>query len=108
MEIISIIMIVFALFAYAAVVHRVRKGEITKGEFIFWSVVWFGVIIVALIPSFASAIADFFGIGRGVDVLIYVAILVLFYLIFRVYVKLEKIEQEVTLLVRKIALSKKK
>jgi len=107
MEIISIIMIVFALFAYAAVIHRVRKGEITKGEFIFWSIVWIAVIVVALIPSFAAEIANFFGIGRGVDVLIYISILALFYLIFRVYVKLEKLEQEITQLVRKLAKKKK-
>jgi len=108
MELISIIMIVFALFAFAAVVFRTKKGDITKGEFLFWSIIWIGVIIVALIPSFASALADLFGIGRGVDVLIYVAILILFYLAFRIYVKIEKLEQEITALVRKLALSKKK
>jgi hypothetical protein len=110
MQMISIIMILFAIFAYIAVILKVRKDEITKGEFAFWSLLWIGVVVVALIPSFATTIADFFGIGRGVDVMIYLSILTLFYLVFRIFVKLEKLEQEMTMLVRKLAIetSKKK
>jgi hypothetical protein len=89
------------------VIYRAKKGDITKGEFVFWSVIWLAVIIIALIPSFATPMAEFLGIGRAVDVMIYLSILVLFYLVFRMYVKLEKTEQEITQLVRKIALKKK-
>jgi len=100
---ITILMIAFALFAFSRAVLRIRHGDITKTEFAFWSLLWSLVIVVALIPSFASRIAEIFGIGRGVDAMIYVSILVLFYLVFRVYVKLEHIEHEITLLTRNVS-----
>lgn len=100
---ITLIMIAFALFAYSRVILRIRKGEITGTEFAFWSVLWISVIIVALIPSFATSIANLLGIGRGADVMVYLSILVLFYLVFRVYVKLEHIEHEITLLTRNLS-----
>jgi len=100
---ITLIMIVFALFAFSRAVLRIKNGDITKTEFIFWSLLWIAVIVVALIPSFATKIASFLGIGRGVDVMVYVSILALFYLVFRVYVKLEHIEHEITLLTRNVS-----
>jgi hypothetical protein len=100
---ITIIMIGFALFAYSRVILRMKSGDITNAEFAFWSVLWIAVIVIALIPSFATKIADLFGIGRGVDVMVYISILLLFYLVFRVYVKLEHIEHEITLLTRRTA-----
>jgi hypothetical protein len=103
LTIITLLMILFALFAYSRVILRMRKGEITVAEFAFWSILWISVIVVALIPSFATAIAVLLGIGRGVDVMVYLSILVLFYLVFRAYVKMEHIEHELTLMTRNLS-----
>ncbi|MBW3017369.1 DUF2304 family protein [Candidatus Woesearchaeota archaeon] len=102
-SIITLLMIVFAIFAYTKVIIRMKKGEITNAECAFSSTLWIGVIVVALIPSFATRVAEVLGIGRGVDAMIYLSILVLFYLVFRVYVKIEKIEHEITLLTRRFS-----
>jgi len=78
------------------------------GEFIFWSTVWGGAIIVAAFPESISIIAQKTGIGKAVDFIMYATIITLFYLQFRLYVKVEKQQQDITLLVRKISLKKKK
>jgi len=54
-----------------------------------------------------SHLATLTGVGRGVDVVIYVAIIILFYLLYRLYIKIENIEREITLIVREIAILEK-
>jgi len=107
MEIIQIIIIIFALFALSRVFLRFKDNKLTRNEFIFWVLVWVAIIIVSIIPSITGVLSHKLGIGRGIDLLIYLSIIVLFYLMFRLYVKLESVEKEITALVRRVALDKK-
>ena len=70
----------------------------------FWLLFWLAVGFVAILPQTADMVARVVGVGRGADLVIYASLLVLFYLIFRVYMKIEQVEREVTGLVRKLAL----
>ena len=107
MEIIQILIAIFALFALSRAVLRFKDNKLTINEMIFWIVVWIGVILVSFLPSLTSLLSEVLGIGRGMDVVVYIGIVVLFYLIFRLYVKLEGVEKEVTFVVRKLALNSK-
>lgn len=106
MIILQIVAVVFGLFALSRVFLRLRDREISIKEFIFWAFIWLGVIIIALLPETTILFAEFAGIGRGVDLLLYISIILLFYLIFRLYVRFEHFDQEMTKLVREIALEK--
>ncbi|MBI3559330.1 DUF2304 domain-containing protein, partial [Candidatus Gottesmanbacteria bacterium] len=60
----------------------------------------FGVIF----PGQTTKIANFLGIGRGVDLILYASIATLFYLVFRIYILMEDLRHQITEVVRKIAL----
>ena len=107
MEIIQVVIIIFALFALSRAFLRFKDNKLTKNEFIFWILLWVVVIIISVIPSVTSPISNVFGIGIGIDLIVYLSIIILFYLIFRLYVKLESVEKEITMVVRKIALNPK-
>lgn len=107
MELLQIFAIVFSLFALSRAILRLRDGKLTIYSFIFWNIVWVGVIIIAFLPNVSSFMANLFGIGRGVDFLIYTSVVILFYLIFRLYIKMEKIDQDITKLVSDLALKNK-
>ena len=61
-------------------------------------------LIGILLPATTTKIASFFGVGRGVDVILYLAVSLLFYLVFRIYVMIEDIRREITKVVRMVAL----
>ncbi|MEM4282378.1 MAG: DUF2304 family protein [Candidatus Woesearchaeota archaeon] len=103
---IQIVIILFALFAFSRAVLRLKDKAITVGEFIFWSALWGFVIILAAHPAVGSIFSETFGVRRTVDFVIYVSLLLLFYLIFRIYVKTERLEQAITKLTRVLALEK--
>lgn len=96
--------IVFALFALSRAVLRYKDKSIKANELFFWSIIWIGVIVIALFPGIFVALSSFFGIGRGVDILLYIGMILLFYLLFRIYVKFEAQQKEITALVREVAL----
>jgi len=107
-SLLQIIGFVFVLFTASRVILRARDKKLKFRETIFWLSVWFVLIFVIFFPELTSNLAKILGIGRGIDVIIYSSIGLLFYLIFRLYVKLEEAEQEITKVVREVALSEKR
>ena len=105
--VIKIILILFILFAVIKVAMRYKDKNISLQEFILWTIFWFITAFLVLFPDITSYAANLVGVGRGVDLVIYLAILILFYLMFRALVKLDKVEKEVTKVVRKVALEEK-
>jgi hypothetical protein len=65
-------------------------------------------ILVVVFPNVTTRIANRFGVGRGVDAVLYVSLIILFYLVFRTNVALENLKQEMTELVRKVAIENPK
>ena len=96
----------FALFALTRVILRAKERKMTWAEMLFWAMVWVMMIVVVILPEASTYVAERLGIGRGVDLILYVAVILILYLLFRLYVKFEQLEQEVTIAVREIALSK--
>lgn len=103
----QILLSLFLLFALSRVYLRFKGGNVSFFAFIFWTVVFGSAIVIVLFPFLSGRIANFMGIGRGVDAIVYTSIVLLFYLVFRLYVYLEDLRHEITDLVRKLALKEK-
>ena len=99
----QIIAILFSLFALSRAILRFKSRQITLGMLLFWSFIWLSTILASLIPRIVQPFAVFFG-TRAADLVIFVGLIGSYYLLFRIYVRLEKLSQEITFLVRKIAL----
>jgi len=103
----QILVTVFVIFAFSRVILRFKEGKISLVAMVAWLLLWTTVEIIIWEPKTTTSLAQILGIGRGADLIIYGSLVVLFYLVFRIYVKLEDIERQITTLVRKIALSNK-
>jgi hypothetical protein len=104
LSIIQILILVFAVFAITRTILQFRRGTFQLLGFCFWLVFWCGVVVVAALPQTADMVAQIVGVGRGADVVTFASLLALFYCIFRLYVKIEQVEGQMTRLVRKMAL----
>lgn len=102
----QIVLGIFLFFALTRAIGRWRDGSISFTEFILWSFVWVGIGLIVFLPKTSSFLAKMLGVGRGADAVIYLAVIILFYAIFRIVVKLEFIEHEITHIVRNIAIEK--
>src|SRR3989338_3199230 len=96
MMVIQVLIILFAVFALARAVSRYREGRLPRPWLAFWVLFWFVVVFVTLSPKVADKIAHIVGVGRGADFVLYVSVAALFYLVFRLFVKIEDVERDVT------------
>ncbi len=101
---IQIILLVFITFFLSRVYLRSKEKLIPAKMALFWTVIWLLALAGILLPSTTTQIAALFGVGRGVDIIVYLGISILFYLVFRIYVMIEDLRREVTKVVRTIAL----
>jgi hypothetical protein len=101
---IQVLIVGFALFALAIVVSRFRKRGLGLLEFLVWFSFWSAVGVVGIVPDITYRFAALLGVGRGVDAVSYVTLLMLCYLAFRQRITVRNLEQQVTQLVRKLAL----
>jgi len=104
----QIVAILFALFALSRALLLFKENKISFKELLFWTIIWVGVIIVSLSKRIMGMFAEFTGLQRPIDALLIISVILLFYLIYRIYAKFDKVERDVTLVVRQVAHKKKK
>ncbi|MAF13876.1 MAG: hypothetical protein CMI53_03215 [Parcubacteria group bacterium] len=102
--IIKVIIIIFAAFVLWRTFVRFKAAEITSREVVIWTVFWLLVVGVTLVPQQTDTISQYLGVERGADLLVYLSVITLFFIVFRIIVKLEKIDKEITKVVRNTAL----
>lgn len=94
-----ILLIIFSL------IVKLKRREIRAGQLWGWLILWLAAMAVVWQPQLTSRLADIVGIGRGADLVVYSALIVVFYLMFRLLMRLEKMEKNITELVRQAALN---
>ena len=101
---IQIFLLLFILFAITRVYLRAKEKILSIRVSTFWFLTWTAAAVGILLPKTTENIASFFGVGRGVDVIVYISLVLVFYLIFRIYVMIEDLRHEITYIVRQVAL----
>jgi hypothetical protein len=92
--------IVLALFTISAGM----RGAVRKRIVVFWLSVWLLGSIAIVWPHSTAVAAHALGIGRGADLLLYSSVLVMFVAFFYVYARFRRLERQITLLVRRLAI----
>ena len=104
----QLLFILFSLFAIISVIKRKREGLLGPKGMIFWIGFWLLAVILVLWPNSTRVVANYLGIGRGADLVFYVSLVVIFYLLFKLNVKLESLGRDVTKVVRAKSLENEK
>ena len=98
-----ILLIIIAVIALRLVVQY-RAKELTGKQFAGWLILWLAAAVVVIWPQLTVDIANRVGVGRGSDLVIYLAVIFLFYTNFRLLLRIEKMEKNLTKVVRDEAL----
>ena len=102
--VIQIIATIIILIIFYQLVKKFIKDKASLTKIIFWILFWgISLIIIWLPKETIDNIGGIFGVGRGIDVLVYLSIILLFYSNFKQTEKIDKLEKEITKLVREIA-----
>ncbi len=94
----------FSLFAIVSVIKKRKDGLLGVKGMVFWVLFWLVAVVVVLWPNSATIIANTVGIGRGTDLTLYISVAALFFLLFRLHIKIEAVGRDITKLVRERAI----
>jgi len=104
MHAIQIVLLCFAIFAMSRALIRYRRGLTRMLHLEMWLLFWVCVVVVALRPEVTDLLARWLGVGRGVDTAMYLALLMIFFLLFRNFGNVEDLDRQLTKVVRANAL----
>jgi hypothetical protein len=100
----QLIITLLAALVWLKILSRMVSGQLRLARAWWWLVGWLVVVVVFWWPGLTSWLALKLGIGRGVDLVMYIAILILFYLLFKIYVRLDNQQQEIGKIVSHLAI----
>jgi small membrane protein len=101
---IQILATLFIAFVVGRTIGRWRLKQISTRLFIFWVLFWLIALLLFWMPHLSDRVAELLQVGRGVDAIIYISLVVMFYLMFRIFNRFERMEKEMTRLVREVAI----
>lgn len=104
LALVKILLTLFAIFAWSRAVIRFYSKDLNLKELLFWSLLWAAMIVLVFIPGKTNFLAKMLGMERGNDAMFFLSVVALFYASYRLYVKSNEQEKEITRLVRALAL----
>jgi len=96
------------MFAIFKAWRAYTAGGLDRRKLLWWSSFWLVAAVVILSPQTATLLANILGVGRGVDLALYISVVVLFYVLFTMSRKVDRLEKSLTDLVRELALGQAK
>lgn len=104
-ELIAIIIIAGFL---GRIIWQKKNSQINKNEFRFWLCFWLVTLILILSLKWLDALVANLGFSSsGIQVLLYSAVAIIFYFIFRLRLRLTKMERDLSKIVEHIAITKR-
>ncbi|MFA7702215.1 MAG: DUF2304 domain-containing protein, partial [Patescibacteria group bacterium] len=95
------------VFFLTRLINQKKKNQITKNESIFWFIFWIlAALAVIFLKTIDKVVAALGFSGSGINFLLYIAVMILFYFIFKMRLKMVKIEKDITNITREVALRK--
>lgn len=96
------------LLILVGVLQRFRARHLSARSSLLWGFVWVCAGVALIFPETTTIIANHLGIGRGTDFVLYIGFAFIFFLLFRIQLKIETLSREITVAVRKDAIESAK
>ncbi len=100
----QIVVPLFSLLMVTYAWNLVMRQKKSVWEGLLWTFFWCGIGFIALIPSSLQYLSTLTGIQNNTSAATFTAIVILFFVLFYVIVRLEEIEQRLTKIIRSHAL----
>lgn len=101
----KIVSIVLALVVISKSYLDFKKKRESLTMFLIWSLIWIIVVTIAVFPFIAEKAIDQLGSGRtGIGTVLGIGMVLMLYIVYRVYTKSNRIEYQLRELITKISL----
>ena len=96
-----------AIYYIVRTFRQYKKGKYSPRNTVIWTLFWLGLMLLALVPdTVANSLAEGLGFKDHINALIFVALGILFLMVFYLSAAINRVENKMTELVRRIALER--
>lgn len=96
---------IISIIAIVWFITRYFKGKNSFVTVVLWSLFWIVVSLFAIFPNISITFAQLFGITRGLDFIIILVFVVLFYTVLKLYFIVDKMQNDLNTIVKEVALN---
>ena len=96
---------IISIIAIIWFIGRYLNNKNSLSTVVLWSIFWIFVSLFAIFPEFSNSFARIFGITRGLDFVIILVFVVLFYTILKLYFVIDKMQNNLNKVVKEVALN---
>ena len=100
----SLIFPIISILAIVWFVFRYLKGKNSIVTTVLWTLFWIIVAIFSLFPDLSNQFAKLVGITRGLDFIIILVFMILFYTVLRLYFIVDKMQNNLNTVVKQVAI----
>ena len=104
MSVFQILAVLALTMLASSTLRGAARGLIRKRMAVVWMLIWFGAAGAAIWPRGTAVVARAVGIGRGVDLVMYCSVFVMFIGFFYIYTRFRHLDHALTVLVRQLAI----
>ena len=105
MNLFQFVFLLFIAVSLYRVIGKIKSGQLNFKESFVWVFVWTLGGIIIFNPGLSVRVSQIFGIGRGVDLVIYTSIIFLYYIAYKMYLKVDNLQKKLKDISTKIALN---
>lgn len=96
---------IISIIAIIWFITRYFKGKNSLVTVVLWSLFWIVVSLFAIFPNVSITFARLFGITRGLDFIIILVFVVLFFTVLKLYFIVDKMQNDLNTIVKEVALN---
>ena len=100
----SILFPIIAVIAIVLFFLRYLHGKNSFGTLILWTIFWILVSFFAINPPASNHFAKLLGITRGLDFVIIIVFVLLFYSLIKLFLKVDELQDDLNKMVKQITL----
>jgi hypothetical protein len=105
LEVYQIVVPIISIVGTLLTIRQYRHGNNTMFETILWSSLWIFIALVAVFPNKTTLfLSKTIGIKDHINAIIFIGLAISFFLIFRMFNMVKKMNRQITDLVRKLAI----
>jgi hypothetical protein len=106
MNLFQIVILLVILLGLQRTFIKYRRRVFNWQWTLVWTIFWLLLAALVIYPELTNIVAHRIGVGRGVDVAIYFGILILFFLVFKIFTRLNETDKKLSKLVKNLAIEK--
>ena len=90
-----------------SIVKVIKRKNLSMKYGLYWTIIFIFMLILVIFPNIVEKIASLCGFKEAPNMLFLIAIFLLFYIVFRLYITISKLQEMNRSLVQEIAMMKK-